>query len=336
VDDIQIAAQQVSTVEELKQKLLSKFPGRDLGQTQFFLQMSIVRDRSRRVVALKQQRYIEKLVKDAGLDTAHPLTLAMITTIHRDARGALIEDPDAINQYKSLLGALMHIANTGPDIAFSVSELARFANAVITDKFARLVDVIKNLHGTADWGLYLGGETAHCPVYAYCDADWAACPDTRRSVSGYLAMCGLGAIAWKSTRQPTISRSSAEREYIAASEIAQEQKYTHQLAAQFGLTPGCVAAGCDNNAAMSLVAGPISTAATKHIDIIYHHVRQRVQMQQMHFVGIPIRFNTSDVLTKPLVRVHCYVYMLRLNCILIKTVLLHTHNHERETDRTLF
>jgi hypothetical protein len=199
VDDIQIAAQQVSTVEELKQKLLSKFPGRDLGDTQFFLQMSIVRDRCRRTVALKQQRHIGKLVKDAGLETTHPLTLPMIPTIYRDARGALIEDPDAITQYKSLLGALMHIANyTRPDIAFAVSYLARFANAVTTDKFARVVDVIKYLHGTADWGLYLGGETAHCPLYAYCDADWAACPDTRRSVTGYVVMCGLGAIAWKS------------------------------------------------------------------------------------------------------------------------------------------
>jgi hypothetical protein len=101
VEDLQIAVQKVSTVEKLKQKLLYKFPGRDLGETQFFLQMSIVRDRCRRTVALKQQRHIEKLVKDADLDTAHPLTLPMIPTICRDTRGALIEDPDAITQYKS-------------------------------------------------------------------------------------------------------------------------------------------------------------------------------------------------------------------------------------------
>jgi hypothetical protein len=203
-------------------------------------------------------------VKDAGLDAAHSLILPMIPTLYRDARGALIEDPDAITQYKSLLGALMHIANyTRPDIAFAVSYLARFANAVTTDKFARVSDVIKYLHGTADWGLYLGGETAHCPLYAYCDADWAACPDTRRSVTGYVAMCGLGAIAWKSARQPTVSRSSTESEYIAAGEIVKEQQHIHQLAAQFGLTPGCVPVGCDNNAAMSLIADPISAARTK-------------------------------------------------------------------------
>jgi hypothetical protein len=126
------------------------------------------------------------------------------------------------------------------------------------------------------------------------------CPDTRRSVTGYVVMCGLGAIAWKSARQATVSRSSTESEYIAAGEIAKKLQYIHQLAAQFGLTPGCIPVGCDNNEAMSHVANPVSAARTKHIDIIYHHLRQRVQMQQMHFVGIPTRISTSDVYTKPL------------------------------------
>jgi hypothetical protein len=115
----------------------------------------------------------------------------------------------------------MRIANyKRPDNAFAVSYLARFANAVTTDKFARVVDVIKYLHGTADSGLYLGSGTAHCPLYAFCDVDWAACPDTRRSITGYIVMCGLGAIEWKSAGQPTVSRSSTEIEHIAGGEIA--------------------------------------------------------------------------------------------------------------------
>ena len=120
----------------------------------------------------------------------------------------------------------MHIANyTRPDIAFAVSYLARFVNCLTTDKFARVVDLIKYFHGTADYGLYLGGKSSDCPVYAFCDADWAACPVTRRSVTGYVVMCGLGAIAWKSARQATVSRSTAESEYIAAGEVAKEVQY---------------------------------------------------------------------------------------------------------------
>ena len=301
VDDIQIAAQQLSNVVIFKKKLLAKFPGRDLGETQFFLQMSVERNRSGRFVVLEQQRHIDKLVKEANLDTCHPLKLPMLPTIYRDVAGASIVDAEAITQYKSLLGALMHISNyTRPDIAFAVSYLARFVNNLTTDKFARVVDVIKYLHGTADFGLYLGGKSSDCPVYAFCDSDWAACPVTRRSVTGYVVMCGLGPVAWKSARQATVSRSTAESEYIAAGEAAKEVQYIRQLAEQLGIFPGCIPVGCDNNAAISLIADPISAARTKHIDIIYHHVRQRVQMQQMAFIGVPTRVNTADVFTKPL------------------------------------
>ena len=181
MDGIQIAARNLSNVVSFKEQLLAKFPGRDLGATQFFLQMSVERNCSDRYLVLKQQRHIEKLVTDASLDACHPLKLPMIPTVYRDVAGASIEDPEAITQCKSLLGALMDIANyTRPDIAFAVSYLARFVNCLTTDKFARVVDLIKYLHGTADYGLYLGGKSSDCPVYAFCDADRAACSVTRR------------------------------------------------------------------------------------------------------------------------------------------------------------
>jgi hypothetical protein len=225
----------------------------------------------------------------------------LIPGVYKDTEGAPIDEPSVITQYKSLLGALMHIANyTRPDIAFAVSYLARFVNALTYDKFARVVDIIKYLKGTSNYGLYLGHRAADCPLYAFCDADWASCPTTRKSVTGYVVMCGLGAIAWKSARQATVSRSSTESEYISTGEVTNELQYLHQLAVQFGLSPGCIPVGCDNNAAMSLVADPISAARTKHIDIIYHHVRQRVQMQQMKYIGVPTRANPADLFTKPL------------------------------------
>ena len=117
-----------------------------------------------------------------------------------------------------------------------------------------MIDIIKYLSGTASHGLFLGGSSTDCPLYAYCDADWAACPKTRKSVTGFIVMCGVGAIAWKSARQPTVSRSSTESEYIACGEVAKELQYLHQLTAQFGLIPGCIPVGCDINAAMSLIA----------------------------------------------------------------------------------
>ena len=146
IDDIQIASVQLSRVAHFKKALLKKFPGRDLGESEFFLQMSIQRDRSRRLVVLKQQRHVEKLVGIAGTTDANPVSLPMIPTVYRDVTGIPVE-PSAITQYKSLLGAMMHISNyTRPDIAFAVAYLARFVNAPTTDKFAvfsRIMDLSK-------------------------------------------------------------------------------------------------------------------------------------------------------------------------------------------------
>jgi hypothetical protein len=222
--------------------------------------MSIVRDRPRKLPVLKQHCHISKLAEASGLQDAFPVQVPMIASVYRDAIGAPVEEPSAITEYKSLLGALMHISNyTRPDISFAVSYLARFVNALTTDKFARLVDIIKYLVGTASYGLYLGGTSR--PLYAYSDADWAACTATRKSVTGLVVMCGIGAIAWKSVRQATISRSTAESEYIAAGEVAKELQYVHQLAPDLGLLPGCVLVGCDNSAALSLVEDPFQQHA---------------------------------------------------------------------------
>ena len=76
------------------------------------------------------------------------------------------------------------------------------------------------------------------------------------------------AAAWKAARQPAVSRSSTESEYMACGELEKEFHYIHQLATQFGLVTRCIPVVCDNNAALSLIADPISAARAKHIDII--------------------------------------------------------------------
>jgi hypothetical protein len=265
--------------------------------------MSVERDRAQHVIVLRQQRHIEKLSEAAGLSDAWPTCTPIISGLYRDPLGAGITEPSVISQYRSLLGALMHLANyTRPDIAFAVSYLARFVTTLTANKFARVVDVIKYLQGTSSYGLYLGGSAQNCPLFAFCDADFAACPETRRSVTGYVVKCGIGSIVWKSVRQATVSRSTTESEYIAAGELAKEVQYVHQLARELGLDPQCIPVGCDNSMAVQLISDPLSAARTKHIDVIYHHIRERVHTGQMQFFGVPTRDNCADLFTKPLSR----------------------------------
>ena len=299
VDDIQIAALKLRSVQFVKKALLSKFPGKDAGESQFFLQMTITRDRAARTIYLKQQRHIEKLIEQHRLQDAWPISIPMIVNVYKDPAGPDVIDVAAISQYKSIVGALLHIANnTRPDISFAVSYLARSTQKPTCSSFARVKDVLLYLKGTASYSLRLGGPT--CVLYGYCDSDWSGCPLTRRSTTGFIVKCGLGSISWKSARQATVSRSSSEAEYIAAGEIAKEVQSFCGVAPQMGLPSSCVSVGLDNRAAKYLIEDPLSAARTKHIEIIYHHVREKVARQQMKFIPVPTADNPADVLTKPL------------------------------------
>lgn len=132
------------------------------------------------------------------------------------------------------------------------------------------------------------------------DSDFAGEHTGRKSQTGYVVQAGHGSIVWRSAQQPTVARSSAESEYIAAGEVAKEAQYLHALAGGFGIDPGCIGIGIDNRAAKRLIEDPLSSSRTKHIDIIYHHVRERVSTGQMRFQNVPTKDNVADILTKPL------------------------------------
>ena len=298
VDDIVIASDALPSVEIVKDRILSKFPGTDQGPTTFFLQMTVERNRSKRTLVLKQRRHIEKLLEENGLSESNPLSLPLPVNHQNSPLGDELE-PDAVTEYKSIIGALMHISSyTRPDISYGVNYLARFTAKPHAVHISQVRNLLRYLKGTVSYGLLLGGPSVD--LRGFCDADWAACPVTRRSTTGFVVMAGLGAISWKSVRQKTVSRSSTESEYIAAGEIAKEVQHLYQLVGECGVESDCVPIGIDNQAAKGLIEDPLSASRTKHIDIVHHHVRERVAMGWMEFEKIGTLDNVSDIFTKAL------------------------------------
>jgi hypothetical protein len=300
VDDFQIAARSLHVVKDLKACILKRFPGKDLGDTTYFLQMSIERNRTERTITLKQQRHIDKIVDNAGLSKCNGKSTPLPTNFQRYTDGEAVTEADALTQYKSFVGAILHVSNqTRPDVAFTINFLSRFMSCPTTLHFSLLRWLIKYLRQTASFGLELGGLV---PVlYGFCDSDYAADTVARKSTSGMVIMCGIGAVAWKSRRQATTSTSTTEAEYIAAGETSREAQYFYNLASQLGISQ-TIEIGIDNAAALALLHDPLSSARTKHIDVIHHHVRERIQMQQLDFEGIPSAENTADIFTKALPR----------------------------------
>lgn len=136
--------------------------------------------------------------------------------------------------------------------------------------------VLRFIKGTPGQGL-LFPTINNLTLKAFCDSDWAGCPTTRRSITGYCVFLGNSLISWKSKKQPNVARSSTEAEYRAMAATCLELTWLryilHDLRViQNGPTP----LHCDNQAALHIAANPIFHECTKHIEIDCHIVREKL------------------------------------------------------------
>ena len=137
-------------------------------------------------------------------------------------------------------------------------------------------------------------------LMGYSDADYAGDLDTRRSTTGYVFMLNGGVISWSSRLQPTVAASTAEAEYMAASQAVKEALWLRKLTSDLGGDLKTMQLYTDNQAALTLLKNPIASARSKHIDIIYHFARERVARKEVKFDYCPTAKMIADIMTKAL------------------------------------
>jgi hypothetical protein len=138
-------------------------------------------------------------------------------------------------------------------------------------------------------------------LVGFCDADFGGETKTRKSTTGMVFILHGAAICWQSKLQPTVSYSTTEAEYQAASVVAREALWLRKLLPELGepLT-GPIVIGGDNQACLALLKNPMSTARSKHIDIIHHFARERVALGEIAYKFVSTDDNVADCLTKPI------------------------------------
>ncbi|XP_051219986.1 uncharacterized mitochondrial protein AtMg00810-like [Lolium perenne] len=159
------------------------------------------------------------LLQRAGMSDCHHVATPVDTQAKLSGSdGDLLADA---TEYRSLVGALQYLTLTRPDMSYTVQQICLHMHAPRSPHLALVKRVLRYVRGTLEFGLHLCASSS-TTLTAYSDADWAGCPDSRRSTSGYCVYYGDNLISCPSRRQTTVSRSSAEAEYRAVAHAVAE------------------------------------------------------------------------------------------------------------------
>ena len=241
---------------------------KDLGQLHHFLGVT-VGPRSFGLL-LHQRQYALDILERGGMTDCKPCSTPVDTQAKLSADlGDPVADPTA---YRSLAGALQYLTFTRPDLTYAVQQVCLHMHDPRESHLAALKRLLRYVRGTVDLGLVLH-RSSSAELVVYTDADWAGCPDTRRSTSGYAVFLGGNLVSWSSKRQPVVSRSSAEAEYRAVANGVAEASWLRQLLAELhSPLAKSTLVYCDNVSAVYLSTNPVQHQRTKHVEIELHSI----------------------------------------------------------------
>lgn len=303
VDDILIASNDNQMLKDEKENLSKRFEVEDLGCAKYCLGMLIQRDRDNRTLSISQKSYLEKVLKRFNMYDSKPVSTPMEVgkTYRKTEEDEEIFD---IKQYQAAIGSLNYaMIATRPDICSSVGILSQFMSKPSKEHWQGVKRILRYIKGTIDYGLTFDANNSNPKLLGYADADWAGDTESRRSTSAYIFQLAGATISWRSQKQSVVALSTTEAEYISVSSAAQEAIWLRRLLKSLSVDvsePTVI--NEDNQGTICLTKNPTTHARTKHIDIKYHFIREKVQSKEIELKYCATDKMIADIFTKSLPR----------------------------------
>lgn len=296
VDDIIITGSSSTQIESLKTHLNEVFKLKDLGNLKYFLGLELAR--SSKGIFLCQRNYALQILEDTDFLASKPAPLPIDPHIKlSSSEGVLLDDT---TEYRRLIGRLLYLTISRPDITFAVHKLSQFVASPRKPHLAAVHTLLRYIKGCSAQGVFLS-VTSSFQLQAFSDADWASCQDSRKSTTGFCVFLGSSIVSWKSKKQNTVSRSSAEAEYRALAATTSEIVWLTQLLTDLQVqmtTPALIF--CDNEVVVHIASNPVFHERTKHIEIDSHFLRDKLVQGAIKLLPVQTQSQPADVFTKPL------------------------------------
>ncbi|CAN6677022.1 unnamed protein product [Malus baccata var. baccata] len=247
VDDMIITGDDSEKMMKLEQNLAAEFEMNNLGDLKYFLGVEVARS-SRGMLGCKP------------VDT--PIVEKHHLGIYSD------QEPVDKGRYQRLVGRLIYLAHTRPDIAYAVSVVSQFMHSPSVDHMAAVMRILAYLKFAPGKGI-LYRNFGHLKIEGFTDADWAGDVTDRRSTSGYFTFVGGNLVTWRSKKQNVVSRSSAEAEFRVGREIAEN---------------------------------PVQQDRTKHVEVDRHFIKEKLEKKIVSVPFVNSEEQLADILTHAVCR----------------------------------
>jgi hypothetical protein len=272
VDDMIITRDDIIGIQELKQFLSQHFEMKDLGPLSYFLGLEI--SLSFDGYYLTQAKYISDLLSQANLTDSK-----IVDTPTKLDTPLTLDDGEPLRDftlYRHLVGSLVYLTVTRPNISYAVHQVSQFMAAPRSTHFSAVLRILCYLKGTLFHGLYFSSQS-FLQLHAYTNVDWGGDPTNRRSTTGYCFLLGTSVISWRSKKQTVVARSSTEAEYCALADTTSELLWLRLLLQDMGVSlSSATHVYYDNRSAIQIVHNDVFHERTKHIKIDCHFVRHHL------------------------------------------------------------
>ncbi|GJS16559.1 putative ribonuclease H-like domain-containing protein [Tanacetum coccineum] len=275
VDDIIFGSTKKSLCVEFEQMMHKRFQMSSMGELTFFLGLQVMQKDDG--IFISQDKYVADILKKFDFVTVKTASTPIETN------KALLKDEEAkdvdVHLYRSMIGSLMYLTASRPDIMFAVCACARY------------------LKGQPKLGLWYPMDSPF-DLEAFSDSDYAGASLDRKSTTGGCQFLGKRLISWQCKKQTIVANSTTEAEYVAAANCCGQVLWIQNQMLDYGFNFMNTKIHIDNESTICIMKNLVFHSKTKHIEIRHHFIRDSYKKKLIQVIKIHTDHNVADLLTK--------------------------------------